>query len=541
MPEKPEFRADIEALRAVAVLAVVLFHAHVPGFSGGFFGVDIFFVISGFLITGVLVRELERTSTINLVAFWARRAWRLLPNALLVFCVSLAAMRLLVPATEHAMIGRDIVSAILYFANYHFAGRALDYFDHAQTLSPVLHFWSLSVEEQFYAFVPCLLLVVGKLAGPTNRRPIIVLSVGILALSYACAVVWSRYSQPNAFFNTESRIWELCVGGILMLILPHIESARPGLRKSMAWCGLLGIAASIVLLNDRVPRIELFAPLPVLSTAALIAAGVGPKSALGRLSALAPLQWIGRRSYSIYLWHWPILVFLAPALPPTVISTAAVLAAILATSALAFSWIEDPLRHFGATDWRPLTRLAALLSASATVAACTLVVSAPTFLHGDKETQRIAKVMAAEADIPSLAKAGCRDNREETDQACRYGAANGAKRVVLFGDSYARALFDGMDAAARNAGWALQVSAKLNCPPILTQARDRPRGVSDHDCERWRSAAIERLLKDPPDLVVITSWLGVANHFITSSATSRSSARVRMPYGARRSRPCSNV
>ncbi|MGE0516795.1 MAG: acyltransferase family protein, partial [Hyphomicrobiaceae bacterium] len=158
-------RTDIQALRAIAVIGVVLYHGNVPGFSGGYIGVDVFFVISGYLITGLLLRELQNTGCIALGAFWARRAWRLLPSALLVLSATMALSRWYLSPIEHWSVSQDILSTLVYLANYRFAARAVDYFDHDQATSPVLHFWSLSVEEQFYVFLPLLLLAVFRLSG----------------------------------------------------------------------------------------------------------------------------------------------------------------------------------------------------------------------------------------------------------------------------------------------------------------------------------------------------------------------------------------
>ena len=303
------FRADIEGLRAVSILAVVFYHAQIPGFSGGFVGVDVFFVISGFLICNLLAQEIIETGRIDLVRFWARRARRLLPNASLTLVITLIVSSFIMPGYARALFGREVASAALYLSNYQFAAKAVDYFHFDDPLSPVMHFWSLNVEEQFYIVWPLTLLGASLVLRQNPRATSLILLVTICLVSFTASAVLIRENQPLVFFHTETRCWELALGGLVA----SGSSRSVGLRSCSAigWLGLLVILASVASFNDAMTYPGPWALVPALATAAVLAAhetGRNTFSPASVLSAL-PFRWIGRRSYSWYLWHWPIIVF----------------------------------------------------------------------------------------------------------------------------------------------------------------------------------------------------------------------------------------
>jgi peptidoglycan/LPS O-acetylase OafA/YrhL len=286
-----EFRTDIEGLRAISIFVVVLYHAKVPLFSGGFVGVDVFFVISGFLITGLLLHEVERYQRIDLVAFWARRARRLLPNALLVLATTLLVTAAVFPFMQRQVTAQDIIAALLYFSNFRFAERSVDYFDQEVGSSPVLHFWSLSIEEQFYFFWPVVLVgLIWLHSGHSNRRVIWVLSV-IACASFSFSLLWMSWSQPHAFFHTEARIWQLAVGALLAASYGRTLRLSPKFHSIFAWIGLSGIVASVIMFDDRLAYPGFWALIPVISTAAVIAGGSAGKLSPKLILGLAPLQW----------------------------------------------------------------------------------------------------------------------------------------------------------------------------------------------------------------------------------------------------------
>lgn len=294
------FRPDIQALRAVAVLAVLAFHLRPRWAPGGYVGVDVFFVISGFLITGLLVRELERDGRINLLGFYARRVRRLMPAASAVLLAVAIATPFLLPPSVWEGIYLDVVFSAFNIENWRLAATSVDYLAADSDPSPMQHYWSLSVEEQFYLIWPCLMLAAvaaGKRLGLTTRAALTVALALVTVGSFAVAVVLTRSGAAEAYFVTHTRVWELGVGGLLALSRWRL-SARAGYAG--AALGLLVIAASIVFLDGRssVPGID--ALLPVLGAALFLVAG---RSAQLPLLDAKPVQYVGDISYSIYLWH----------------------------------------------------------------------------------------------------------------------------------------------------------------------------------------------------------------------------------------------
>jgi len=338
------FRPDVEGLRGLAVLLVVLFHAGLP-VAGGFIGVDVFFVISGLLITGLLLREHERTGRVSLSWFYARRIRRLLPAAAVVVVASLAATWYLVGPLDRPDVIADGASAALSVSNVRFALNDGDYFAAISRPSPFLHFWSLSVEEQFYLAWPALLLLVGR----GRRAWIGALLVGLVVGSFAANLALTHSELGWAFYSLPTRAWQLAAGGLLavaagLLGAPHrILAAAAGIG---GWAALAAIVAAALLLSESQPYPGLAALLPTAGAAVLIATGTirgGPGIAL----ASWPLRFLGRISYSLYLWHWPILVF-APLVAGAALAVeqTAVLAVISVVVAWA-SWrlVEEPFRR----------------------------------------------------------------------------------------------------------------------------------------------------------------------------------------------------
>ncbi len=306
------FRPDIEGLRAVSVLLVLVYHAGVARVKGGFVGVDVFFVISGFLITGLLVRELESTGRISLLGFYARRAKRLLPATALVLVATAAATWAFLPLTDRATFATDIFSAAFYVVNWRLADRSVDYLAEDVGPSPVQHFWSLAVEEQFYIVWPLLLALAAWIFG---RRG----GVGRTRLAFALAFVavpsfvWSlrltSRDSATAFFVTTTRLWELAVGAAVAIGERRWSALSRPVAVGLGWAGLVAIACSAFLFREGARWPGFGALLPTLGAAAVIVAGHVPTTAgAARFLSLSPMVWIGGLSYSLYLWHWPLLV-----------------------------------------------------------------------------------------------------------------------------------------------------------------------------------------------------------------------------------------
>ncbi len=344
------FRPDVEGLRAVAVALVVLYHAHVPGVSGGFVGVDVFFVISGFLITGLLVREGERRGSVSILGFYARRARRILPaSAVVVLFTLFASYRWLGFLTGNA-VAQGAAWTSVFMANIHFALVGTSYFGSQQAPSPLLHMWSLGVEEQFYVVWPGLFLLVSLVAARrVNRRAALAATLGaIVVASLAWSVVETSTSATWAYFSPLTRAWELAAGGLLAVSAPAISRFPRRAAVAMGLGGAALIAFSTVRLSPLTLYPGSAAVYPVAGAALLIAAGTAAAGLPAeRVLALRPMQWLGARSYSLYLWHWPLLIiateYAGHALSVTDnLGWAAV--AVLA-AALSFRLVERPIRR----------------------------------------------------------------------------------------------------------------------------------------------------------------------------------------------------
>jgi peptidoglycan/LPS O-acetylase OafA/YrhL len=361
------FRGDVEGLRAVAVVAVVLFHVGVPGVDGGFVGVDVFFVLSGFLITGLLLDEVQRTGRVSLRSFWARRARRLLPLATLVHLATLVGAWLVLTPLELPAAGRDALWAGAFGMNLLLARQGVDY--HASS-EPSLyqHYWSLGVEEQFYLAWPvvvagvvtgCALLARrrARAAGASARGgvsgPVVVLA-GVTAVavvaSFVAGVAVTVSTQPMAYFLPWTRGWELGVGALLALIAPLLVRTPHAVREALAVAGLVAVVAACLLLSEATPFPGTAALLPVLGAAAVVAAGTGVgdgrPTVLGRALSVRPMRLVGRWSYGWYLWHWPVLLLGRRLLGDAGLVADLALAGLsLGLAALTHVLLEDPVRR----------------------------------------------------------------------------------------------------------------------------------------------------------------------------------------------------
>jgi len=337
------FRADIEGLRGLAVLLVVLFHAGVPWVGGGFVGVDAFFVISGFLITGLLLRERLDTGRIRVTAFYARRVRRLLPAAAVVLVATLVASSRWTAPLDRPGVALDAASAALSIGNVRFALAAGDYFASVAAPSPFLHFWSLGVEEQFYLVWPALLLVAGRLL-PWPRLGTFAALVAVSGASLAAAVVLTDGAPNWAFYSLPTRAWELGLGGLLAIAAPSLAGIPSPIRSLASVLGIGALVGAAVLLDASTAFPGTAALAPTLGVAAIILGrGAGPSILL----ATAPFRWLGRISYSLYLWHWPLLVLgpLALGVDPDVGLNLALAAVAVAIATVSWAVVEEPFRR----------------------------------------------------------------------------------------------------------------------------------------------------------------------------------------------------
>jgi peptidoglycan/LPS O-acetylase OafA/YrhL len=404
------FRPDLEGLRGVAILLVLLFHAGLSGVSGGFIGVDVFFVLSGFLITGLLLRERTGSGRIDLVAFYARRARRILPAAIVVLVATLGAAYLVLGPIDMERVADDAIACALFVGNLRFAANAMDYFSAAQTPSPYLHYWSLGVEEQFYLLWPAILIVATR-----GRRPRLGagLALGVIgATSFVTALVLTSSSGAWAFYSLPARAWQLALGGLLAVTVAWHERLPGRPLAAVGWIGLLAILAGVVLIDPSTPYPGVAALLPTLGAGAVILSGTRPGSP-GSVLVVRPLRYLGRISYSLYLIHWPLLVLPAAALPlgaelPLAERIGLVLLAVVLAAA-SYRFVEEPI-HRGrriALPARPtLAAAGAALAVSVALAFGVGLDESSTLAAYSEESGPVSAIGAVESPPASALASG---------------------------------------------------------------------------------------------------------------------------------------
>lgn len=528
--ETTEFRPDIEGLRGISILLVLLFHAGLPWTPGGFIGVDVFFVISGFLITGKLWRESQAAGGLNITRFYAWRIRRLLPAALVsVALITLIGLLVAAPLNRSEMAADGAASA-LSLANMRFIG-SVDYFAPTSSPSPFLHFWSLSVEEQFYLVWPALILILTWRGG--GRRLVVVALLAAVLASFALSLWLTDASPARAFYLLPTRVWQLGAGGLLALLLVAGASRRAGL---IAWLGLGAILFASVVLTPEMPYPGLAALLPTLGAAALLYGGAAPSGPLRTLTS-APLRFLGKISYSLYLWHWPLLVlpvlWLERTLSP--IEVAAAVAASIAVASLSWRFVEQPFRYGAAsrsaTSWSAIRiGIAGILvvalftqgfSAGLAAASSTPQVPptpsvtpsgspAPSPAPSDGPIVLPADLTPALADARDdeerLRGDGCLAfERVTTPPNCVYGVKGSAITIALVGDSHASHWFPAIEAIALERGWRLVTFVKVSCSFTTLAQRNLALKRAYRECTAFNEATVARLNQIKPALTIIVN------------------------------------
>ena len=518
------FRPDVEGLRALAIGLVLLAHARVPFAAGGFVGVDVFFVISGFLITRLLVGELDATGRLSLTRFYGRRIRRLMPQAVaVVVAVAVVSPMVLSPVRSDAVAG-DVLAAASYVMNWHLSAEAVDYFATGAADGPLDHFWSLAVEEQFYLLWPLLLLGAARI--PRRGGHAAVLGA-VACASLVYAVLHAQAAPEQAYFSSPARAWELAFGGLAALALAHRR--LNGRAASLAgWAGLAAIGVATVAYDGATPFPGLPALLPTLGAVALLAAGTAAApTALTRWLTMRPMQSLGRLSYAWYVWHWPVLVFAEAAQGP--LSTAEAIGwtgASLVPTLVTNRLIEEPIRRSRTLLRMPRATLAGAPATAIVVAACGLWLSAtidsPPVLSAERAEgaaqlsrtgvlQRSATALRpsprdADADRGRPYYDGCLvPDRPTRSPACVYGDPESATTVVLFGDSHAMQYFPALEPIAARRRWRVVELTKAGCPPQLADVVYAPGRRAYPECRAWRDHALARIARERPILVVVAA------------------------------------
>ena len=533
------FRPDVQGLRAVAVLLVVIYHAIPSRVSGGYVGVDVFFVISGFLITNHLLARLSSTGHVGFADFYARRARRILPASLVVIVLTSVAVQVFVPPALRPGLLKNALWTVFYVPNISFAIDGTNYL--AETApSPFLHYWSLGVEEQFYLLWPLLLFALVTLARGSRRR--LAFMVALLAVASFAYGWWLTYaSQPWAYFGIASRAWELAAGALVAVVGPWVIAQIPRvLRAAIGWLGLSLVIFAAMHFDAFTPFPGVAAAVPVLGAVLVIAAGQvsGPGGPAVVLRARV-MQFLGRISYSLYLVHWPVLVI-------PLLASGAVLAPRVALGLAAISiplaWlltmaVEDPVRRSQLARRKPAWSLfgagaASVAIGASAVAGIALVHRMP--VDAGRPAPTVTAVVVpkpvdqypvfteyvpsnmqpsldtASASVPLIYANSCHlDVPDVTVEGCVYGDVSSHRRIALFGDSHAAQWFPALDAIGVSEGLRLEVYTKSSCPsvdvPIFINA------IEYSECAKWRDAVIAKLAADPPALVVISNMADQPN------------------------------
>lgn len=531
VPPNGGFRADIQGLRAVAVSMVVLFHSGVAVFSGGYAGVDVFFVISGFLITGQLLDLVGRPGRVSFAEFYAKRIRRIVPASFVVLALTALSAVLFIPPLDLSRVLKDAAATASYVPNIFFAVQGTDYLAETSP-SPFQHYWSLGVEEQFYLFWPVFLAVAYAVSRKRPKRLLGILASASL-LSFVLCLVLVQKSQPWAFFSLPTRAWELGVGGIVAMALANnLINIPRRVSQVIGAVGLSGILASCLMLNAETVFPGAATLLPVLSTAAVIVAGRREHfSPLARFFSLRVTQVMGKLSYSIYLVHWPLLVIpqasvgyenKLPLYVTLLIGLASVPIAILLNR-----YVEEPFRHKSKgralRPWKTLglTAAASLVivgtAASANAfqnlapIASTQLASASPPVQDPSGTPFVPANMTptlreAALDNPKTYADGCHADFERTSAQteCVYGDRDSQRKVVLFGDSHAAQWFPALEDFALKNSLSLYNFTKSSCPSATI---DVQRNNLDYiACNEWRANVINSIEGLKPEIVVISNF-----------------------------------
>ena len=554
--QRPDhFEPHIQGLRAIAVLLVVIFHIWPGRLTGGYIGVDVFFVISGFLITGQLVREISATGRVRLGTFWAKRARRLLPASILVIIVSAILCLTLMPISSMPTNVRELLAATFYVENWALVASSTDYLAGGHE-SIAQHYWSLSLEEQFYVIWPLLLLLAawiglravgGRRRGDfayvagrpeIARRRAILWTVVIVAIaSYAASIVLTEVLGPPAYFTTYTRMWEFAVGALIAL-LPALRPNARWLSAILGWGGVLLVLWAGWSFDRQTAFPGWIALIPVVGTALAIAAWRSDRWYLpGRVLGIRPLRFLGDISYSLYLWHWPLIV-VAPFIPGWPLewwNRVILLVVSILLAWLTKHFVEDPARR-----WRFLTEFRPRRTAVASVAlmaAGALAVGGLWIVRDPQYRAEGAELAAVQAAPPECFGAGASledcDNpalegsitpswgfagadspnhpeclsqlNDATLRPCEFGSADpAAPRIALIGDSHAYQYLDTMIAVAESEGWALTTYMKGACPWNATPLAEG--GVFGAGCAQFQERLGAELANRPFDAIVTAGF-----------------------------------
>ena len=487
-----ERNPQIQALRALAAGLVLIYHA--KWIDGGYIGVDIFYVISGFLITGILLRELDSKSTISLVAFYARRTKRLLPASFLVIFATGIAALILLPASMRQSLGRDVIAASTYISNFLFALWENDYQNLNSTPSPFIHFWSLAVEEQFYIFWPLLILILFRIG---KHRAVFYGVLTTLVTSFLFSLYLTERAPIWAFYILPTRAWELAAGALLVF-LPELKK----FRSIVALFSFVAICVATVIFDKTTPFPGIAALAPVVATVLLLASRSKWPPLIDVIAQSKVTQWLGAISYPLYLWHWPLLVIPAIYLGKDLIfvQTVLLLALTVLLADLTHRYVETPMRNAAFTH-RKILELAAIATTLSVALGLTTYSQYSNYITIANGTKYSLDEIRSK---PINNNDGCHIHiRQTVSPKCEYGDLTSDKTIVLYGDSHAAQWLPALDLIGKKRGIKIVSLTKSACPSAEV-IKELSSQYDVKDCQAFRDSSVARINKITPLAVILT-------------------------------------
>ncbi len=519
-PRDRSFRPDVEGLRAVAVLLVVLFHAGVSTVSGGYIGVDVFFVISGFVITGVLLRERASSGRTSILTFYGRRCRRIIPAATLVIIATVSLSFIFLGAGAGDRTATDGRWATVFLANFHFNAIGTNYLSSQLPPSPLQNFWSLAVEEQFYIVYPTLFLLLAGIRTHVSLRARLALGLTvIICASLAFSIVSTSSDPTGAYFSPFTRAWELAIGALAAVGTPWLLKLPIWVAAGATWLGLGAIIGAAVGFTSVTSYPGSAVTIPVIGSALIVAGGVAaPRLGVEALLRLAPFQMLGKLSYSLYLWHWPILMIAAQNAGKTSLTVPQNLMWVvvaLITAVASYRLVENPIRHARLFSRRrmPSVGLGVVLVAGTlsiiAVQSDLFVASGAQEIAGPRVQTEISYPISALATyvynpIGNPWRDGtCFLNQNQSPSAFRNCVESGTKPlVVLYGDSHAAQLYPALSAHPEVRGYRLAQFTASACIPALGVAE-----TNEPHCEETNVDVVQRIRRlHPYEVILGAAW-----------------------------------
>jgi peptidoglycan/LPS O-acetylase OafA/YrhL len=497
------FRADIQGLRAIAVLLVIAFHLDFSFFSGGYIGVDVFYVISGYLISGLLFKELHTTGRIDFSTFYARRIRRILPLSVFVAIFTLLVFSCFLSPLDLIELSKATLFTSVFSSNIWFIVEAADYFGADMHTNPLLHTWSLGVEEQFYFLWPAILALLPLICRSSKGWKWLVLFVSLLSL--AAFILMYRQNQPLAFFSMLTRAWQFGFGALIYFVPFSGLLSRLGLVL-IAFIGLALVSVPAFTIGPGFDNLPIWAIAPTLGTCLLIWAGQdGSEPLITRALSSAPLVYLGSLSYSLYLWHWPVIVLFKLNLEFFgLIEKSLALMLTVLLSMLSFKYFESAFRSHASLK----TNSRSLLFGGALVV-FGVAVSLAVYGYAKHALSAPGYQQIAAAEFAGHTVTKCRTSLEEIELIeCTFGDESSEISIVVMGDSKAQQWVPILDDIGKKNHWKITSLLKSGCPPAMIDVYLNRLGRPFHECETWRNLAISKVLQLHPDVLLLTNWSG---------------------------------